>query len=271
MKYVAFVDILGFKNRIVGITHEEAVDVLRQFNQTVYDLWYTMGFHSNETIKGRTFSDSLIVYSAGNSNSDLEKMLSFLITLFQTSIINCGLPLRGGLALGNFDDINAEEFKSLNKGIIVGAAFIDAFLLESSNNIKGSKLLFNQAINLKIERQLNTYYQTQSVKKTSDHKYIYELKWGDLSFLLENNYEPLYKFIDLAVKSKWLDHYIGTLETFLIKESSANKKEVFARIVERLKNQYKYNDLDAFIESYLQSDTAHYTKRSFLAFIREKL
>ena len=60
-------------------------------------------------------------------------------------------------------------------------------------------------------------------------------------------------------------------ETFLIKKSSDNKKEIFIRIIEKLKYDYKYNDLDNFIENYLKSESAIYTKKSFLAFLREKI
>ena len=43
------------------------------------------------------------------------------------------------------------------------------------------------------------------------------------------------------------------------------------KIIEKLKNDYKYNDLDNFIENYLKSESAIYTKKSFLAFLREKI
>ncbi len=270
MKYVAFIDTLGFKQRITKIPHEEAVEVIRFFNQTVFNLWREFNLDQDSSIRGRTFSDSIIIHSRGESIEDLQKILKFIIKLFKTSITSCDLPLRGGIALGKFDDLQAVEFANLQKGLVIGTAFIDAYLMESSNNVKGSKLLFGQEINLKVERQLNNF-QTQKVKTDKDGKTIYELKWGDLMFLTERNYEALNKFIDLATKSKWLDHYFGTLETFLIKESSDNRNEIYTRIIEKLKTDYKYNDLDNFIENYLKSVSATYTKRSFLSFLRDKL
>ncbi len=53
--------------------------------------------------------------------------------------------------------------------------------------------------------------------------------------------------------------------------SPQNKSEIFVRIIERLKSNFKYNDLDNFIENYSKSESATYTKRSFLSFIRERL
>ncbi|WP_417873512.1 hypothetical protein [Xanthomarina gelatinilytica] len=270
MRYVAFIDTLGFKQRITKISHEEAVEVIRQFNQSIYNIWRDMGLDRDETIRGRTFSDSVIVHSQDDSKEELEKIIKFLINIYKESIINCDLPLRGGLANGSFDDIQAIEFDNLQKGLLVGTAFIDAYLLESDNGIKGSKLLFGQEINLKIERQLSGF-ETKKVKVDPNGRTIYELKWGDLIYLTESNYEALNKFIELGSKSKWLDHYFGTLETFLIKESEENKQEIYVRIIEKLKADYKYNDLDNFLENYLKSESATYTKRSFLKFLREKI
>lgn len=270
MKYVAFIDTLGFKQRIQSISHEEAVEVIRQFNQSVYNLWSELGLDFDETIKGRTFSDSFIIHSQGDSIAELEKIVKFLVRLYKSSITQCDLPLRGGLSVGNFADIPATEFNNLQKGLIVGTAFIDAYLLESDNGIKGSKLLFGQEINLKIEHALSGY-ETKKVKTAIDGKTIYELKWGNLIYLTESNYRALNKFIQLGTESKWLDHYYGTLETFLIKESEENKKEIFSRIIDKIKLDYRYNDLDNFIENYLKSDSAAYTKRSFLKYLRDKI
>lgn len=270
MRYVAFIDTLGFKQRITKISHEEAVEVIRQFNQSIYNIWRDMELNNDDTIKGRTFSDSVIVHSQHDSKEELEKIIKFLIRIYKESIIQCDLPLRGGLAIGNFDDIQAVEFDNLQKGLLVGTAFIDAYLLESDNGIKGSKLLFGQEINLKIERQLSGF-ETKKVKVDTNGRNIYELKWGDLIYLTERNYEALNKFIELGSKSKWLDHYFGTLETFLIRESEENKQEIYVRIIEKLKADYKYNDLDNFLENYLKSESANYTKRSFLKFLREKI
>lgn len=110
-----------------------------------------------------------------------------------------------------------------------------------------------------------------TVSTNSEGKDIYELKWGDLIYLIESNYEALNKFIDLGTKSKWLDHYYGTLETFLIKEPDDNKQEIYVRIIERLKSEFHYTDLDNFIENYLKSESAIYTKRSFLKFLRTNI
>src|SRR5690348_12483561 len=266
-KYVAFIDTLGFKKRIQSIPHKEAVEVIRLFNQSVYNLWQEMGLDVDNKMHGRTFSDSFVINSQGDSNEELKNIIGFLIRLYRNSITKSDLPLRGGLSIGNFEDLRSIEFKNLQKGLIVGTAFIDAYLLESSNDIKGSKLLLDKKIYEKIKAQ----YKVKEVKKDKKNNIIYELIWGNIDFLTENDYEALNKLIELGSKSKWLDHYYGTLETFLVTESDKDKDEIYSKIIETLNKEYKYTYLDNFIENYLKSESAIYTKRSFLRYIRERI
>ena len=39
MKYVAFLDILGFKDRIRGLKAEEAKDLIRAFSGTIFNIF----------------------------------------------------------------------------------------------------------------------------------------------------------------------------------------------------------------------------------------
>jgi len=211
MKYVAFIDTLGFKSKLQGLSHLDAKSIIQKFNQEIYRLWKKLEYDNDPDIRGRTFSDSLVVSTAGIRVVHLKKLLSFLVELYKVSIIECGLPLRGGIAAGEYDDIPAFEFDNLQKGIVVGNAFIDAYLLESTNGIKGSKLVFKQEVKLKIDKQIKKY-SVQKIKEDPNKNTIYELKWGDISFLVDNNYASLNKFVDMACQSKWLEHYYGTLD-----------------------------------------------------------
>jgi len=270
MKYVAFIDSLGFKETINRLTHIEAKEKIIKFNQQIYDLWRELNYHKDKTINGRTFSDSFIVHTQSESTEQLKKMLTFLLKLYRISLTKCDFPLRGGIAVGEFDDIPANEFDNLQKGLVIGNGFIEAYLLESSYSIKGSKIIFKQNVNLNIERNLHGF-TTQKIKTTDNDEILYELKWGDLLYLTNNNYSALNNFIDIATSSKWLNHYYGTLETFLINESKDNKHEIYGRIVNRLQDVYKYNDIDNFIVNFFNSQCSENFKRSFSSFIRSKI
>lgn len=270
MKYVAFVDMLGFKDGISDISHDDAKNIIMHFNQEIYNLWSSLGFKGDPDIQGRTFSDSIIVSTNDTKDKNLRKLLTFLIELYKVSIIKCGLLLRGGIAVGDYDDIKSVEFDNLQKGIVVGNAFIDAYILESKENIKASKILFKQEVNTKIDKRLHGFV-TKRVKSDLNGISIYELKWGDITFLVENNYESLNKYIDMGCQSKWIPHYYGTLETFLIAESKEDKSDIFIKIIDRIKKEYDYNHLDDFIENFMKSECSPYLKKSFLGFIRRKL
>jgi hypothetical protein len=270
MKYVAFIDILGFKNRLQDISHDKAKEVIRSFNHEIYSLWHRLGYNGDQTIKGRTFSDSLIIYTSNINEQQLIKLITFLIELYRISILRCDLSLRGGVAIGEYDDIKATEFDNLQKGIIVGNAFIDAYTLESTNAIKGSKILFKQEIKLKIENLIKNYTVRNITKDTKGNQ-IYELKWADIMFLVENNYSFLKAFVNMACRSKWIDHYYGTLDTFLINETKADKQDVYIKIIDQIEREYKHFDLDNFIENFMKSSCSSNLKKSFLAYIRERL
>ena len=270
MKYVAFIDTLGFKNKLQSISHEEAKTVIRSFNQEIFRLWQRLGYNNDHAIKGRTFSDSLIIYTSDDKIPQLKKLITFLIEIYRVSILRCDLSLRGGVAIGDYDDIKAIEFDNLQKGIVVGNAFIDAYALESANDIKGSKILFKQEIKLKIEKQIRNY-AVRNITKDAKGNQIWELKWADITFLVENNYSSLRAFVDMACRSKWIDHYYGTLDTFLINESKEDKQDVYIKIIDQISREYKHFDLDNFIENFMKSSCSSNLKKSFLAYIREKM
>ena len=44
MKYVAFIDTLGFREKISDISHDDAKSVIMHFNREIYNLWLSLGF-----------------------------------------------------------------------------------------------------------------------------------------------------------------------------------------------------------------------------------
>lgn len=250
MRYVAFIDTLGFKNKLQNMSHDNARELIRSFNREIFRVWRKLGYNNDQDIKGRTFSDSLIIYTLDVDISHLKKLINFLIEIYRVSILRCDLALRGGVAIGDYDDIKAIEFENLEKGIIVGNAFIDAYTLESANEIKGSKILLNQQIRPKIE-ECDVNYTLKKVKKDSKGKTIYELRWADIKFIIEDDYFFLNTFCDMACRSNWIDHYFGTIDTFLINEKKKKKYNIFNKIIEYIDENYNYSDLDNFIENFL--------------------
>ena len=136
MKYVAFLDILGFKNKLAQIPQHEAKNFIGDFSSTVYSVFQ----QQPENINGFIVSDSIVL-----STNDV--MQESLIALVNTVQIICreefsqnGILIRGAIAKGEFDDMPAKELSNLQKRLIVGQAYVDAYLLENSTKMIGINL-----------------------------------------------------------------------------------------------------------------------------------
>ena len=66
-------------------------------------------------------------------------------------------------------------------------------------------------------------------------------------------------------------NHFHTLETFLTKENQTSKHQIFHKILLSLNESYKYTDTDNFIENFLKTEGIKNLKKSFLAFLRERI
>lgn len=132
MKYVAFLDILGFKDRIRGLQPEEAKKLIRAFSQTIFDIFKKKNSdkeNSNDKIKGYIVSDSVILYSEDDKKDSLEALIKLTREICEKEFIENSILIRGAIEKGEFDKVPAEERLDLEKGLIVGEAYIKAYLV----------------------------------------------------------------------------------------------------------------------------------------------
>ncbi|WP_276381339.1 hypothetical protein [Flavobacterium sp. H4147] len=134
-RFVAFLDILGFKDKIMRNTHSEIYDELSKLSKVKSHL-EKVASKTNESpiyqdadIYIVSFSDSIVIFS---KNDDYENFEFFLISLryfFSNAIAN-KIAIKGGMAYGEI---------SLNKQeqIYFGQPIIDAYLLEEDVNYFG--------------------------------------------------------------------------------------------------------------------------------------
>lgn len=74
MKYVAFLDILGFKKKLNTFkTHNQAINYISKFSSIVYKEFKKL--KETNSIKGYIVSDSVILYS---TNSEFESLMSLI-------------------------------------------------------------------------------------------------------------------------------------------------------------------------------------------------
>lgn len=134
MKYVAFLDILGFKNKLGTLSQYEAAEFIGSFSTTAFHQW------ESETISklnGYIVSDSFIIYSKDTSIESLKELIEVVTNICKKEFANNSILLRGAIAKGPFEKLEAKEISTLKKGLIVGQAYVDAYLLEGTVKLTG--------------------------------------------------------------------------------------------------------------------------------------
>lgn len=277
MKYVAFLDILGFKNMIAEMKdHKKAQDFIKNFSNTIYKVFQCFEIDSTVKIQGYVISDSLILYSNDISENSLVNLIKLVEAICREQFIQNGVLIRGGIAKGYFDKIKATELQTLKKTLIVGESYVEAYILEESTKIIGVNLasgVYQDILdfNTKIKQGFTNDKSIESkvIKYKNKKKEGYLLKYIDLDFLLEK--DNLFRFVNLAINANWLEHYYNTLSFALQNErSSKKKKELFIKIV-RIIVDNKKKSLNLFIENAFKDGVEKKFKVYFLKHVSKSL
>ena len=262
MKYIAFLDILGFKSKMKSLNHNEIKDYIGNFSSTIYNIFKD---YKDSSINGYIVSDSIILYTNNDDLCALYNILELVDIICRNEFRNNGILIRGGLAKGDFDDMPATELPKLSKKLIVGDGYVEAYNLENSLKIAGINL--SNSVYEDIQSySINTNVDEETIR--NEKKYIY--KYLTLDFLLCEEYLNI--FVNMANKAKWLPHYYNTLY-FAMKNENRDKmvKQLFINIqnlVCEKKPNENWRKLDIYIEnSFNEEVIANYQKR-FLKYIR---
>lgn len=87
MKYVAFLDILGFKNKLKELGQKKGVEYIERYSSVVYHVFFryneSLKDKSNDQsqIKGFVVSDSVVLYSDGSDVETLSELINIIIEL----------------------------------------------------------------------------------------------------------------------------------------------------------------------------------------------
>lgn len=126
-RFVAFFDILGFKERVMRESHDETFELLKTINGATSLIENRVNSHSESERKDTaiyivTFSDSIIMFSKNDNEDSFSKFMLSANVLFAFAMKE-GIPLKGGIAHG---EITVHK----EKKIYFGQPIIDAYLLE---------------------------------------------------------------------------------------------------------------------------------------------
>ena len=266
MKYVAFLDILGFKDKLKKMNQNEAAHFIGAFSTTAFQQWEA---ETVSKLNGYIVSDSFIIYSNDVSCESLQELIKVIDKICKKEFAVNGILLRGAIAKGNFEKLEAREISTLQKGLIVGQAYVDAYLLEGTVKTTGivlSEEVYQDITNIGLQAE-NVLRET--INKT-DH---YILRYLTLDFLLDQY--NLKKFVELANESSWLPHYFNTLY-FALKQETNDKKatQLFINLLElvgRDSPNENWRDIDTFIKNVFNPNVILNFQTRFLKYIRKKL
>ena len=266
MKYVAFLDILGFKEKLKELDHNGISEYISDFSSVVYNEWENSEY---KKLQGYIVSDSFVINSTDASEESLEELLGLVKRICEQEFAKNGILLRGGIAKGDFDKLEAKELSTLRKGLIVGQAYVDAYLLEGSTKLIGISL------SKEVYEDVNNIGQFCSdlFKETLDGSSIYVFRYLTIDFLL--NRENLKKFVKLATGANWKPHYYNAIYFAFRKESRENTVGlIFSNIIEEIK-RYPTNNNWIEIDNFIKGAFAHGVipefQMRFLKYIRASL
>lgn len=129
-RFVAFIDIMGFKDLVARSTHEQVykmmkkLDEKKKFSENI--LW---GSADSKLIKTTTYSDSIMIYSKDESYDSLVSIIAMISSLTHDMFID-GIPHKGALSFGTMT-LDTEN------SIYFGQPLIDAYLLQEELNYYG--------------------------------------------------------------------------------------------------------------------------------------
>lgn len=124
--YVAFLDILGFKNLVDGpqATCQDILKIYKAFD-AMQKVYFGEDYGEMQDVKMKVMSDSICLYIEADKPNSLCSLVSFC-TAFQYDLltISPSIFVRGGITLGDM---------YVKDDIIFGPALTEAYLLEEKN------------------------------------------------------------------------------------------------------------------------------------------
>lgn len=121
-KFVLYLDIMGFKERVNRLEIENLREQLLRFKTKNNKLKPLLESKTNTLIHMAQFSDSIVLVSSDTTIEDLNRISKAATILMQTAL-QTGFALRGALAKGHMVFDNDHQ-------LFFGKALVDAYLLE---------------------------------------------------------------------------------------------------------------------------------------------
>lgn len=167
-RFVTFLDIMGFKDRVARTTHEDLLVQLSEFNRSVT---LQVLRYSDKKIQLAQFSDSIVLFSNDDTPESLETIAKVSRSIMRDAIAR-QIPLKGAIAQGI---ITCDVAKQL----FFGQALIDAYLLEENIHYYGilAHHSAEQSVIQLDKKSGKSYFRDIKAPLKSGQIGHYELSW----------------------------------------------------------------------------------------------
>ena len=204
-RFVAFFDILGFKDLVLKSSHAAVLEKLTKLKDQVDDfeklseveLLKTYNTPKDQT-KSVSFSDSFIFFSKADDYKDALKLLADSYNMIRVAL-ESNLPIKGAISYG----VITVDFK---KSLFFGQPIIDSFLLH--NELQMLTVIMDEKFDVKFkELKKNDPIKKDDITGKMLTTYKANLKSGRIthtlirpvtSTTLDNTTESIIKLYDLV-------------------------------------------------------------------------
>jgi hypothetical protein len=193
-RFVAFIDILGFKNLVDNNSHEFVYKKLSALIESLNEIKK----RKNDIIKIWTFSDSILIFTKDDSEVCADHILFETSSIIRKSI-SLELLAKGAVAFGEFT-------ADYDNSIFFGKPLIDAFQLQEE--MKLSSVIIHHSCEKKLKKM--KYADTKlldggrSFNYNTPMKYGFvnhlQLNWIEYSIMYRLNEEERQKEFDLTLE-----------------------------------------------------------------------
>ncbi len=154
---VAFIDILG-SSQILSVDEEEMV---REYLRGVKGL-YKMVQGEGAVGSPKMFSDNVLIYTRGDTQEEVEAMISFVASIQWSVMRDFHMLIRGGVVIDKISHVPADP-----NDFIIGKAIVRAYEMESSKAIYPRIIVSDEVLERCASRDGN-----QPIKDDWDRPFI---------------------------------------------------------------------------------------------------
>jgi hypothetical protein len=167
-RFVSYIDIMGFKDRVSRSTHDQIYSMMQKIvkGKTMYEniIW---GNESTKLIKSTNYSDSIMLYSKDSEYNSLRSIIC-TISALSNYLLSEGIPFKGAVAYGTMT-------LDYNNSIFFGQPLIDAYLLQEELYFYGIVIhaTAEEQIDLKSIKTLISNYLCPFKNGNSNHLTVF--------------------------------------------------------------------------------------------------